>query len=208
MTWVMEHLQLLIGAAAAIAYFLNRRRGSEGEESDQQSARPSAAGSDEQAERTRRVQEEIRRKIAERRGEHPVPVDRTMSAERVPPPLRPAQVPPLDPFGGPTRRILRKLEEAAANMEPSAEDPAAAIRAEEAARRARQAEELRELEVARETQERYAAALAAAQKKQREKAILQAPVLQKSFRAALRDPQELRRAVILREVLGPPVALR
>ena len=64
MNWVQEHLQILIAAAAAIAYFLNSRRSARDE--NDETKRPVEQASAEHAERTRRVQEEIRRKIAER----------------------------------------------------------------------------------------------------------------------------------------------
>src|SRR5688500_13132200 len=105
MNWVLEHLQILIGAAAAIAYLLNRGRGS-AEEKQQPSSRTSHDGSDEQAERTRRVQEEIRRKIAERRGQVPGSSEHPSRRELSPPVMQPPKLPPIDPFGGPMRRVV------------------------------------------------------------------------------------------------------
>ena len=209
MTWVLEHLQILIGAAAAIAYFLNRRNRTDEGEEDPKPAQPSTftGGSEERDERTRRVQAEIRRKIAERRGESPVATDRPVARDQTPPPLKPSQVPPIDTFGGPGRRFVRKLEEAAAKFEHSAEDPSIRVREEEVARRIKTAEANRELDAARFAQEQYAAALAAAKKKKRESAIPRPP-LPDNFRAALRKPADLRRAVVLREILGTPVGLR
>lgn len=205
MNWILEHLQILIGAAAAIAYFLNRRRGAAREE-EHEAQQPDGGASAEQAERTRRVQEEIRRKIAERRGIEPVPEQRA-PAERIPPFVRPTHVPPVDPFGGPMRRVVRKLEEAAARLEERGEDPEEVARKAEMARQARLAEKMRELEQERMMQDRRTDELLS-------KARAPQIVARKSrsdaedIQARLRDPHELRRAVILREILGPPVGLR
>ena len=202
MNWVQEHLQILIAAAAAIAYFLNRQRSAR-EESDE-SQRPADQASAEHAERTRRVQEEIRRKIAERRS------GQTASrpgAERVPPMVRPWHVPPIDPFGGPMRRVVRKIEEAASRLEDQFEDPEAAVRAAEIARQAKLAERMRELEQARAMQERRAAELLRA-KKTRQVVVAPVAVVGGEVHQRLRDPHELRRAIVLREILSPPVGLR
>jgi hypothetical protein len=203
MNWVQEHLQLLIAAAAAIAYFLNRQRSAREENGETQ--QPPDQASVEHAERTRRVQEEIRRKIAERRtgqtGTRPA------MSERVPPLVRPSHVPPIDPFGGPMRRVVRKLEEAASRVEDQIDDREAATRAAEVARQAKLAERLRELEQARAIQERRAAELLRA-KKIREPAVNPVSVAGSEVHHRLRDPRELRRAIVLREILSPPVGLR
>ena len=125
MNWVQEHLQLIIAAAAAIAYFFNRQRSAHDENDETQ--RPTEQASPEHAERTRRVQEEIRRKIAERRTGQSA---NRPEAERVPPMVRPSHVPPIDPFGGPMRRMARKLEEAASRLDEPIGDREAAARAE------------------------------------------------------------------------------
>lgn len=206
MNWVLEHLQILIGAAAAIAYLLNRGRGS-AEEKQQPSSRTSHDGSDEQAERTRRVQEEIRRKIAERRGQVAGSSEHPSRRELSPPVMPPPKLPPIDPFGGPMRRVVRKIEEAAARLEERVEDPEAIARAAEIARQAKLAERLRELEQARVAEERRAAKILLATKA-REVVTRRSTSLAEDLRNRLRHPDEFRRAVILREVLGPPLALR
>ncbi|HTO05303.1 MAG TPA: hypothetical protein VL069_16450 [Opitutus sp.] len=203
MNWVQEHLQLLIAAAAAIAYFLNSRRTAR-EENDE-TKRPTEQASPEHAERTRRVQEEIRRKIAERRTGQTG--NRTGTTERVPPMARPAHVPPIDPFGGPMRRVVRKLEEAASRFDEPIRDREAEARAEEIARQAKLAEKLRELEQARAVQERRAAEILRG-KKLRQAAVNPKPVVGGELHQRLRDSREVRRAIVLREILGPPVGLR
>jgi hypothetical protein len=114
----------------------------------------------------------------------------------------------LDPFGGPMRRILRKIEEAAEQATPSesAQDRSAA--ANELARQRMLEERMREMEatkLVRENQLRTQVALLA--KKRSGLNEPSAPLTGRLSRA-LRSPQELRRAIVLREVLGPPVSLR
>lgn len=209
MNWILEHLQVLIGVAAAIAYFLNRRKQSAADDEPARPAPVSDANTLEQDERTRRVQAEIRRKVAERRGTTDSASATPASRSRIPPLVPPSRVPPLDPFGGPMRRILRKIEEAGeppAAASPTQESTAVA---NELARQKILEERMREIEalkIARENQPRIEA-----------RAILKrgggfgerVTVTGKGqLRDVLRDPGELRRAVILREILGPPVGLR
>jgi hypothetical protein len=210
MSWILEHLQILIGVAAAIAYFINRRKHSEAEtETPPRSASNAGESSYEQAERTRRVQDEIRRKIAERRGAVPEVPSAPASRSRIPDLVPPPRVPPLDPFGGPMRRILRKIEEAAEQATPSesAQDRSAA--ANELARQRMLEERMREMEatkLVRENQLRTQVALLA--KKRSGLNEPSAPLTTGRLGRALLSPQELRRAIVLREVLGPPVSLR
>jgi len=211
MNWVLEHLQILIGVAAAIAYFLNRSRADAGE-----AGRASGETEEARAERTRQLQDEIRRKIAERRaaaGEAP-PLQPAAGAgrvrDRMPPLVRPTQVPPIDPFGGPMRRIVREFEAAAEKQfEPERErEREEAEHKAVLARQEKLAEEMRALEAARVAEQRRAAELAARKREERETAgrgRVGSPV---SLSEQLRDPRELRRAFVLREVLGAPVALR
>lgn len=206
MKWILEHLQLIIGAAAAIAYFLNRRARNGGDEETTTNS-PTNLGSDEQAERTRRIQEEILRKRAARRSA-PEAEDPQAHRPTIPPLVRPSQIPPIDTFGGPGRQIFRKLERAAnESTRPQVDEARVRAQADEITRQARLAEQLRELERARREQERRAADIKAA--------TLVRPALARatslpspSARDALRNRGELRRAMILREIVGPPVGLR
>ena len=106
MGWLLDHFGLFIVLIVGISILRGiariLRAGSD-DTARQPTGEDSAA-----AERTRRVQEEIRRKIAERRSG----VTRKV-AERIPSLVRPLRVPPLDPFGGPMRRVGRKIEEMA-----------------------------------------------------------------------------------------------
>lgn len=207
----MDWLQILFVVAGAIAYWLNQRaREKAGEDADydgdgiperrapqQRELDPSSRdGTDpEQAERVRRIQEEIRRKIAERRG------------ESVPPPL---STPPPLVVVAEREVVFRETVQQPATPPPLrpdafAHDDSAALERqrklnEEMERLDRQRRETRRLaETTFATQRQTAAAAAVAPS-----AYAGAPTLA----SELRNPRALRRAIILREVLGPPVALR
>ena len=131
-----------------------------------------------EAERTRRIQEEIRRKIAERRG-RPVPV------ETAPAPEWSAAVP----------------------VEPVAEPPALGSMAAVLERQQQLADQMQALETARLMEQRKAAVTAATV--QDETARVAAVVAMRgALLADLRKPATARRAILLREVLDRPVALR
>ena len=132
----------------------------------------------EQAARTRRIQEEIRRKIAERRG----------------------LVVPESPavFEPPVMREEDALAEAAPDFAH------AAIME----RQEKLAEQMRALEAARNLAQRKGADVAAAVRNEEESVRGVAAGLNRAVLADLRDPGSLRRAFVLREVLGPPVGMR
>jgi hypothetical protein len=207
----MDWIQILFVAAGVIAYWLNQRaREKAGEEADydgdgiperraaqqRELAPTSRDGTDpEQAERVRRIQEEIRRKIAERRGEAapppPMPVPGPVVVmEREPvfreTPRQPATPPPLRPdaFAHDDSASLERQRKLVEEME----------------RLDRQRRETRRLaDTTFATQRQTAAAMAAAPR-----AVGGMP----SLAAELRNPRALRRAMVLREVLDKPVALR
>lgn len=206
MNWFIEHLQIIIAAAAAIAYFINRSRGTpDAENGTTSSGSPHEAQA--QAERTRQIQEEIRKKIAARRagaGETVQPP--TATRERVPPLVRPTQIPPLDPFGGPMRRIIKEIEAAAQKSFEPQPDPEAAARAATLERQKTLAAEMRALEAQRLEEQRRVRAIALATKRRPITSLAGATA--SDVRSGLRDPRELRRAIVLREILGAPVGLR
>jgi len=164
--------------------------------------------SEEQVERTRRVQAEIRKKIAERRGGGVEQRPSTTIRERIPPLVRPAQTPPLDPFGGPMRRIIRELEEAAEKRLESQPDPEEAARAAAVERQQRLASEMRVLEAQRLAEQKRAQGIAAMTKRTQSDSVRLGSLPADDIRSGLRDPRELRRAIVLREILGAPVAFR
>jgi hypothetical protein len=117
--------------------------------------------------------------------------------------LRPASVPPLEPFGGPSRRLV--IETRRRTM-PDA-DALARIDTAAAERQQKLAEQIRALDEARVATERRAGQVVG----QRENATASSSAASAShagWLGDLRDPQALRRAFVLREVLGPPLALR
>ena len=237
MDWIWDNLQLIIVVAGAIAVWLNKSRlEKNGEPADfdddgipdnrtppraeaRELTPASRDGSDPaQDERRRQIQEEIRRKKAERRGQgappsmpappvlppfNPVrPVFREQPAE----PVRPARSfeapPPPPPLPVPAAR------------EVSAYDEEAALE-----RQRRMTEQLAELEAARRQARRDAQTLAETGGQPqsvsvgsvgsggRDKVVAASSGM-RGLAADLRDPKALRRAMVLREVLDAPVALR
>jgi hypothetical protein len=206
MDWVFDNLQLIIVIAGAIAYWINqRRREKMGEPADydedgipenrpdSRKFKPEAMDADE-AERTRRIQEEIRRKIAER-----------MQGKRAePPPL----VAPR-PVAQPLPPVLTRRLETKPPVVPT--PPRRSLEEEEDAERQRKiAEQWREVEARRAEARRLAteasnAAMRIPQQGASTEKVLStdATLLQQ-----LRDTRSVRRAFILRELLGPPAGLK
>lgn len=187
MDWVFDHLQFVIAAAGAIAWWLNQRR--QGQTEGEEASPPETTFDDPAlAERTRKIREEIQRKIAERARGYPteqptLPHD----APAEPPLVREVvvtQAPPVSRRGHTALEVQRQAE----------------ILEEQAtlAERLREAEQMK---LAAQKRVRYEAATADHTNEAR--ALSRSTVLDD-----LRDPAALRRAFILREVLGPPVALR
>jgi len=216
MAWILDHLQIIIAVAAAIAYWINQRaREKAGQEADYDedgipenrpvSRELSPANRDgtdpDQEERARRIREEIQRKIAERRGRAPGSA-----------PAEPPSVPRLDPFrpvfqeeSRPAPPPLRPPEPATPRETVAAYDDSAALE-----RQRRLAEQMEALEERRREARRVAAqalsgeaAPAVGVSSSRTSALGTRGVA-----AELRDPRALRRAMVLREVLAAPVALR
>ena len=171
------------------------------------------AGQDETEEqrRVREIQERIRRKIAERRGESapvaPAPPLLEPETQESRPVFRPAPpTPELEPFGGPLRRAFAELERKV--QPPMASPLAAESQAAEVERQARLAAEMKALEEARHVVQRRAAHAA----ETRDDVAKSEPAMRTVARARLLedldDPHSLRRAFVLREVLGTPVGLR
>jgi len=133
------------------------------------------------AERTRRIQEEIRRKIAERRGQ-------TVTPEAAP--VGPRMEPPVI-------YVEERVESAVMPTTNAVLE-----------RQQQLADQMRALELARATQQRHAAQLSAELKSESASSAGLLKEARAALQADLRDPTGLRRAFVLREVLGPPVGLR
>lgn len=225
MDWILDNLQVLIAIAGAIAYWLNqRRRERDGESADYDGdgvpeTPPTVRRLDPnepdpaEVERTRQIQEEIRRKILQRRagGGSPAP--------EPPPLLVPTSVPRL-PERAPVDDARRSPPPVA--QEPMGDllrrmlDPQAELRAEEERlSRERQRALQEQLQVMEEQGRREREKLAALTSTLRN-AVPTTPSAAApgdrgrdgSLGDVLRDPRGLRRAILLREVLGAPVGMR
>ena len=218
MDWIFDHLQIIVFIAGIIAYWINqRRREKAGESADyhgdgvpevptvRRKLDP-AEPDPEEAERTRRIQEEIRRKILQRHDDRPGPAAEPPS---LPAPTAPEPRPSLpDPTtaprplaGGPLPDVLRRVLEQV--RDPEVERRAAAERAVRERQRQLQ-EQLAALEAERQSAQARATSVVAAAAE----ATARRDEGDGSLLGDLRGAKNLRRAVVLREVLGPPVGLR
>lgn len=171
----------------------------------------------EEQRRMQEIQEDIRRRKEERRGafapaEAPPPLQHEPEPQRLPRRAETTQMP--EPFGGPLRRVLEEIER---EMRPQAAPPpppplavpnAAERRTAELVRQEQLAEELRVLEESRMLAKRRATKDAASSYAQSQSEGGLRTAVQGKLFEDLRDPASLRRAVVLREVLGTPVGLR
>ena len=215
MDWIWDNLQLILVIAVSIAVWINQhRREKNGEpadydedgipdnrvppRADTRTLTPASRdGMDpEHEERVRRIQEEIRRKIAERRG------------QPVPPPLAPQPA-----FEQEERPMVFREEPAAPPPVPLVREVVVAYDDGAALERQRRLEEqLAELEKQKREARRAAQALAEAGATSVRSAGTAeaggAGIGSRSVGRELRDPKAVRRAMVLREVLGTPVGLR
>lgn len=166
--------------------------------------------------RVQEIQAEIRRRIAERRGEAP-PAEPPPLTRREPVTPAPAPSPETtqlpEPFGDPLRRVLEEIERRTRPQpEPAPVPPSPPVlverRAAELERQQQLAEEIKALEESRALAKRRASKVAAAQLSESKSQSGQLSAARGRALDDLRDPESLRRAIVLREVLGPPVGLR
>ncbi|HEY0968736.1 MAG TPA: hypothetical protein VGD88_15195 [Opitutaceae bacterium] len=199
MDLILDNLQLILVIAGSIAYWLNqRKREQRGEAADYDEDgipenRPTVAPNAdamEEEQRTRRIQEEIRRKIQERRagGAPAAPVE--------PPPLR-EEAPAYE---APVEEPSWREQAPRAPQPPPLDDGVLARQRALQEQLQALAERRAALEAARSRASApvLAAATATHARPSKSAALLR----------DLRDPESTRRAIVLREVLGPPVALR
>lgn len=157
-----------------------------------------------------RRNEEIRRRIAERRAGRTQPAPEPARTE--PPPVvverDPTAIPELPE---PLRRMLTQLEkrrEPEPTITPSAPPVLPDRSRAELERQQQLADEMKALEEARLVAKRRAAQLAVARAEEAgSKGALRSAARGRVL-DDLKDPQSLRRAIVLREVLGTPVGLR
>lgn len=162
--------------------------------------------------RTREIQEEIRRKIAQRRAGVETVQPAPVSAERPnPPPVMrrdPTAIPLPEPFGGPLKRMLEELERKVQPVPVPVPPPIVEHRSAELERQQQLADEMRALEETRMLAQRRAAALVATKAREADSEEGQRSASRGRMLDDLRNPESLRRAFVLREVLGTPVGLR
>jgi len=201
MRWLFENPQLLIVIGGAIAYWLNERRKAKEKQamSEEASREPT---DDEMAERTRRIQEEIRRKIEERQGRAPRPAVFDEAEEEEENVEGPKTVPP--PLPQP-RSVLVSAEEA----------PGAAELERVMEQQRRYAEQLDRLAAAERSSQAAAAftgtallSMAAYDMKTTATATARQSQQLAGLLPGLHDREALCRAIVLREVLGAPKALQ
>lgn len=191
MDWILNHMQVIIAVAGVVAYWLSQRRAGKAEDSVEPHAErnfedPELAG------RTRRIREEIQRKIEQRARGYPTERPTLPRDE-------PAELPPV-------------LREVVATRPPALPARTRAAATQQDARRMAEILEQQATlaEQLKRAQEMKAAALRRTQfeTEMGSKEEVAAGVVRRALGDDLRDPAALRRAFILREVLGPPVALR
>jgi hypothetical protein len=228
MDWILDNLQLILAIAGAIAYWLNARKKEQaGEPADYdgdgepdtlpQSGRSLHEQDETQLhdENTRRIQEEIRRKIAERQGggglrpegaEVPLPPALPASRGGAPAQAPVARQQPVPPPAVRRREVespyaMDETRRATVEREAAAVLESQRVLAEQlAALNQRRAETGRTARAMREGVElATAAATASGRARMPEDA---------SLLSDLRNARSLRKAIVMREVLGTPVALR
>jgi hypothetical protein len=199
MDWILNHLFIVVFVAIGVANMLAKAKKAGAQQRPSQPARSSV--DPDTAERTRRVQEEIRRKIAERSGRLP------------------ASPPPMDssPSAGPPawnifQELARQMAEAKKIAEMQGRARAAAeaqaqqrMEDEQKSRRLAEAQHLAEAQRTLQRQPRTVATAGANSASDQKMTNANA---RDKLLADLREPDSLRRAFVLREILGEPVGLR
>lgn len=207
--WIFEHFGVVIVVVVFLSQMVRAvlQARKVNEKRDQ-------SGSDVDAERrVREVQEQIRRRIAARRGESAPVAPPIQSPEpQARPPLPRAETTQMpEPFGGPLGRMFEELQRRAQpQLPPQTPPPVLAHRghAAELERQQRIADELKAIQDAGVVAKRRAAHVAAAKETEAQMEPALRSAAHDRLLNDLRDPQSLRRAILLREVLGTPVGLR
>jgi hypothetical protein len=223
MRWVLDNIQVVIVIAGAIAAWLTKRQrdkqglppvDEDGHPIPQNRPKQASFEATDDAERTRRIQEEIRRKIAERRSESGPPAIPRPPPVTIPAPVRREATPP-PVFQDPVQEMMKELQRRFAPV-PDAPTPV------DTTAQSAQAEGEREMLTRQRELEEKSQALEAQQRVTRQRVAeikatdAAATTSRESTDQAvadrwltdLRDPQTARHAIVLREIIGPPVGLR
>lgn len=207
--WLLGNREILAVLFVAVAWLAQKLGVVKDKKAAPGGAPKAEAVGDGEAERTRRVQEEIRRKISERRaGAPPVPASARSGGEPPPPLLSPRPVAP-EP-GGLWGDIFQAQSEESPAAEPS---PREAELEAVLARQRGLGEKMRQLESASSAASAGAGGVATVYSaaSMPQPGAVRMPVPSASpnaWLAQLQERQTARRAIVLREVLGPPVGMR
>jgi hypothetical protein len=203
--WLLERIGLvvfvLIFVSQVVRAMLRSRKAAE----EHKGHRDASA----EERRVKEIQEKIRRQIAERRGAHIPTAPPPPLTEAEPPPVaRPETTQMPQPFGGPLGRMLEELQKRA-QPRPAAPPPVVHARHNvELERQFQLADELKAAEEMRVLADRRAALVTADRKAEAESETGLRSVAREQLLVDLNDSRSLRRAFLLREVLGPPVGMR
>jgi hypothetical protein len=208
--WILEHLGIVV---VVVLFIVQMVRGVL-EQAKNRQPRPMQRDASEEERRTREVQEQIRRQIAARRAAHQPEAPPVLPREQEPPPMaRPETTQMPAPFGeGPLGRMLEELQRKAQQHLPTPPPPSPVVverrHLAEIERQQRLADELKALEEARHVAQRRAAHVAADRLAVIESEPAMRGEARKRLLADLSGTESLRRAFLLKEVLGTPVGLR
>ena len=203
--WLLERVGVLIFVLVFVVQIVRGLMRSRSETPPEQ-AKPDAL---EEQRRVQEVQAQIRRRIAERRGGTPVAEPPPMIRREAPPAPTPQTTQMPEPFGGPLRRVFEELQRQTQPMPPPV--PAAPVvdrRGFELERQQQLADQLRSVEESRVLAQRRATQATAITTEAAGSEMGQRSAARGRALDDLHSPESLRRAFVLREVLGTPVGLR
>ena len=202
MDWILDNIQIIIAVAGAIAYWLNaRKKDQAGEPADYdddgkpdvntQTGRSMREHADtmEEDENTRRIQEEIRRKIADRQGGY-------QSTPRF-------ETSPSDVLTPAEMQARERRQAAEARREEAEREAAEVLERQQAL-----ANQLAALQARRAAEEREAKAVWAAEPRPARVTVAAGSRDDAGLLSELLNARSLLKAIVLREVLGTPVVMR
>jgi hypothetical protein len=223
MRWVLDNIQVVIVIAGAIAAWLTKRQrdkqglppvDEDGNPIPQNHPKQASFEETDDAERTQRIQEEIRRKIAERRGESgPSSAPRPLPVTIPAPARREATPPPV--FQDPVQEMMKELQrrfvpvpDPPAPAGPTTESAQAAGERETLTQQRGLEEKLQALEAQQRTARQRVAEIKATDAAAATSAESTRQATADRWLTDLRDPETARHAIVLREIIGTPVGLR